>query len=280
MRLFSRAASSLVVLLAYLWAAVDAAGVLEIDLLFPRNETYAPRTRFPVVFALRNPHLAQHLRPVINWVILNASRSDPTRARLADGSHPFLWTNETSQEPYFLYAFPNLRGHEGPVLLGWWANWISCNLSSSEPAFQAGETELLTLDIEFTIKSGGQSVDLVAATARKDEETCAQPGVAINVTDETRWVPNDIFDKHNLDNAICAVLASSSPTPTANPCQVEINSTAAESIWASLAADWCPYKAANDTSFDCSKYSGAERLAVAGAACLAAAFGALGYLLF
>jgi hypothetical protein len=275
MRLFFRAASSLVLLLAYLWAVVDAAGVLEIDLLFPRNETYAPRTRFPVVFALRNPHLAQHLKPEISWVILNAS--EPPRHRLAEGIYRSWWTNETSHEPYFLYDFPNLRGHEGPVHLGFWANWISCNMSSSEPAFEVGGTDFWTLDIEFTIKSGGQSVDLVAATARNDEGTCAQPGVAINVTDETRWVPYDVSNR--FSNATCAVLASSSPTPTANPCQVEINSAAAESMWTSLAADWCPYKAANDTSFDCSKYSGAERLAVAGVACLAAAFGALGYLL-
>jgi hypothetical protein len=280
MRLFSRAASSLAVLLACLWAVVDAAGVLEIDLLFPRNETYAPHTRFPVIFALRNPHLAQHLRPEINWVILNASRSDPTSVRLADGKHRFFWTNETTQEPYFLYHFPNLRSHEGPVHLGWWANWISCNLSSSEPAFEVGETELLTLNIDFTVKSGGQSVDLVAATARNDEETCAQPGVAINVTDETRWVPDDPLDIHDYGDETCAVLASSSPTPTANPCHVEITSAAAESIWASLAADWCLYKPANDTSFDCAKYNAAERLTVAGVACLAAAFGAVGYLLF
>jgi hypothetical protein len=268
----------LVVLLACLWVVVDAAGVLEIDLLFPRNETYAPHTRFPVVFALRNPHLAQHLRPEINWAIVNAT--EPPRHRLAEGIHRSFLPNETSQEPYFVYDFPNLRGHEGPVHLSWWAVWISCNSSSSEPAFEVGGTDFSTLGIDFTIKSGGQSVDLVAATARNDEQTCAQPGVAINVTDETKWVPNDLLDIHDYGDATCAVLASSSPTPTANPCQVEITSAAAESMWASLAADWCLYKAANDTTFDCSKYSGAERLAVAGVACLAAAFGALGYLLF
>ncbi|KAK4098179.1 glycoside hydrolase family 18 protein [Parathielavia hyrcaniae] len=267
----------LLVVLACLAAMVEAAGVLEIDLVFPRNETYAPRTWFPVVFALRNAHLAQHLRPRIGWTILNTT--GPTRQRLAGREHVLYLTNGTTHEPYVVYDWPNLRwkGDEGHLELSWWADWVSCDLSGDEPAFQVNETPLMTLGIEFTIKSGGQAVDLVAATGNNNEGTCAQSGVAINVTDETRWVPHDSSDPWAYANADCAVLASSSPTPTANPCQVEINSAAAESITASMISDLCPYKAANDTTVDCSEDNAAGRLAVAGVACLAATFGALGY---
>ncbi|KAK4125718.1 hypothetical protein N657DRAFT_536209, partial [Parathielavia appendiculata] len=264
--------------LACLAAMVDAAGVLEIDLVFPRNETYAPRTWFPIVFALRNAHLAQHLLLRIGWTILNTT--GPTSETLAGRDHDLNLTSGTSyDEPYFVYDWPNLRwmGDEGHLELFWWARWISCDLSGEVPAFHGNRTERLTLGIEFTIKSGGQAVDLVAATANNNEGTCAQSGVAINVTDETRWVPHDTSEPWAYANANCAVLASSSPTPTANPCQVEINSAVAESISASMISDLCPYKAANDTTVDCSKDNAADRLAVAGVACLAAALGALGF---
>ncbi|KAK4155344.1 hypothetical protein C8A00DRAFT_13646 [Chaetomidium leptoderma] len=63
MRLPARAVWSLVASLAWLGAIVNAAGVLEVDLVFPRNETYAPPTYMPVIFAFRNPELARHVRP-------------------------------------------------------------------------------------------------------------------------------------------------------------------------------------------------------------------------
>jgi hypothetical protein len=278
MRLFSAAASSLVVLLACLTTVVEAAGVLEIDVVFPRNETYAPSRWFPVVFAFRNAQLAQHLRPRIVWSIRNASNLLQTAPE--GRSHDLSETNWTSQEPYFVYHFADLEAYEGRGQLFWWANWVSCDLSGSEPAFKVNVTEPSQRSLEFTIKSGGQAVDLVAATANNDA-TCAQPGVAINVTDETRWVSDVHLEAQGYGDLTCAVLASSTPTPTANPCQVEINSAAAASMWASLTARRCQSRGANDTlaGLDCPTDNGAERLAVAGVACLAAALGALGYLL-
>jgi hypothetical protein len=276
MRLFPGAASSLVVLLAYLTAIVEAAGVLEIDVVFPRNETYAPSRWFPVVFAFRNAHLAQHLRPRIVWRIRNAT--DLLGTTPAGRTHDLSETNWTSHEPYFVHHFADLEAYEGRWQLFWWADWVSCDLSGSEPAFKANVTEPSQRSLEFTVKSGGQVVDLVAATANNDA-TCAQPGVAINVTDETRWVSDVRLEAQGYDTT-CAVLASDSPTPTANPCQVEINSAAASSMWASLTARRCQSTNVNDTlGLDCPTDNGAERLAVAGVACLAATFGALGYLL-
>ncbi|THC87758.1 hypothetical protein EYZ11_012793 [Aspergillus tanneri] len=45
-----------------LGAIVGASGVLEVDLVFPRNETYAPTDYFPVVFALQNAERARYLK--------------------------------------------------------------------------------------------------------------------------------------------------------------------------------------------------------------------------
>lgn len=44
---------------AGLGAIVSASGVLEVDLVFPHNDTYAPTEWFPIVFAFQNAELAQ-----------------------------------------------------------------------------------------------------------------------------------------------------------------------------------------------------------------------------
>jgi hypothetical protein len=56
------------VLMAGLMTAGDATatttltpGIFEVDLLFPRNETYTPQALMPVVFAMQNPTLASPL---------------------------------------------------------------------------------------------------------------------------------------------------------------------------------------------------------------------------
>lgn len=61
MHLVSHAIWSFVCLLACLGSVVNAAGELEIGVVFPRNETYAPTDNFPIVFALQNAELAKHL---------------------------------------------------------------------------------------------------------------------------------------------------------------------------------------------------------------------------
>jgi len=81
MNLVSYTIWSLVGLLVYPEAVVvNAAGVLEIDVVFPRaNETYAPMEQFPVVYALQNAKLAKHV--MLNFYSSISSLS----AVMADG---------------------------------------------------------------------------------------------------------------------------------------------------------------------------------------------------
>jgi len=44
--------SVLLAWLACLWTSGNAAGVMEIDVIFPRNDTYAPTDNLPIVFAV------------------------------------------------------------------------------------------------------------------------------------------------------------------------------------------------------------------------------------
>ncbi|RYO77552.1 hypothetical protein DL766_010124 [Monosporascus sp. MC13-8B] len=264
MHLISRAVWSLVGSLAYLGAVVNAAGVLEIDVVFPRNnETYAPTDKFPIVFALQNAELAKHLKPFINSFVRNGSNLESTFGH----SHMDLAYANYSSEPYFVYHHLNIDT-EGPHELFSTAAWQSCDESGDQVGILGNTTNFSVL---FTIKRGGQKVDLVAATA--NDKTCsAKDGVAINVTDQTREVPAS-WDR---PAGTCAVLASSSPTPTVNPCRVKIDTAVAASMSASLHAALC--KGPNPPA-DCPEENTVQQLAVAGVASVAAAFGAIGFLL-
>jgi hypothetical protein len=243
-------------LAAYMAAIANAAGytagILEVDLVFPRNETYAPTDWFPVVFAFQNAERARYLNLHIEYTIRKPA--DPWNGRVSR-SHDLRWTNWSSHDPYFVYAFSGSFATEGHWMLAWHLSWQSCN----EEAFT--------------------KVDLVAAATAND--TCPpEQGVAINVTDKTMHVPSwaEHWSGGDHTGDICAVVASSSPTPTPDPCRVDIDSAIVASMSASLTATLC--RGLNPPP-DCPKDddNAAQKLAVFGVSCLLAAFGAFGFFL-
>jgi hypothetical protein len=264
MRLVSRACWSLLGSLACLGAVVNAAGVVEIGVVFPRNnETYAPTDKFPIVFAMQNAELAKHLRPSIYSLIRNGSHLE---GAFGHSTRDLTYANYSS-EPYFVYHYESIDT-EGPHLLSFAISWRSCDEGGDQVTILSNTT---SFGVDFTIKKGAQEIDLVAAT--ENDETCsAKEGVAINVTDKTHDVP--VVWKQPAGT--CAVLASASPTPTANPRRVKIDAAVAASMSASLHAALC--KLGNPPA-DCPKENAVQQLVVAGVASSAAAFGAIGFLL-
>ena len=264
MHLVSHAVWSLVGSLAYLGVAVNAAGALEIDVVFPRNETYAPTDNFPIVFAIRNAALAKHLKLTIQSFIRNGSNLNSTFGHSTED----LANANFSSEPYFVYHYRAVDT-EGRHELFSTAYWTSCNTSIDPVSLLSNSSNI---GVPFTIQKGAQQVDLVAATA--NDKTCsARSGVAISVTDQTLEYPAS----GPSSAGTCAVLATSSPTPTADPCRVNIDSATAASMSASLQAALC--KGLNPPA-NCPKENNAvEQLAVVGVACFAAASGAIGFLL-
>ncbi|KAL8363332.1 hypothetical protein RB601_009212 [Gaeumannomyces tritici] len=182
---------------------------------------------------------------------------------------------------YLYWTHVNL-GVEGPIGLSWNANWLKCehkNISGSpnpRTDFAAGNDGSVT---RFEVKRGGQQVDLVAATASDME--CPDAGFAISLTGKTEKV---LFDNtgwpYSADEArTCALVdASPSPTPTANPCSIKINKAAAESMAAVDFKTKCNRPL--DKPANCPKKGHAfPQFAAAGTTTLAAAIGALGFLL-
>ncbi|KAK3896928.1 hypothetical protein C8A05DRAFT_39523 [Staphylotrichum tortipilum] len=130
MRLSSQALWSLAALLPRLHVAtaVDgaaAAGVLQVDLIFPQDgEVYAPTPDMPFVFVLQNADLAKYTYPNIYIRVMN--RSDPE-----------LHTRD------FHYEYKDL-------------NW-----TSNEPNFSSDTAP----SVAFTIKKGGKAIDIAKALA-------------------------------------------------------------------------------------------------------------------
>ncbi|KAK4122165.1 hypothetical protein N657DRAFT_646842 [Parathielavia appendiculata] len=282
MRLSAQALLSLATSLACFGAVVDAGGVLEVDLVFPRNETYAPGADMPVVFAFQNgdAEFVRYLEPAIDYFVWNLS--DGNTVNSSFGEHRWAktnWSNHKPGEPYFLHDFHGLfkPGMEGRWRLSWQVSWAICGEEEDDPE-PVWRSNSYIQSVEYTINSkDGRAWDLVAATA--DDITCTTAfGVTINATDVVREVPK----RKTVDGGTCAVVYHSSPTP--NPCQIEVSSAAAASIsasWtASLCSPWGKLTMPQDTPANCPSENGdVQRLAIAGVASLAVALGAIGFLL-
>ncbi|KZL63237.1 hypothetical protein CI238_07425 [Colletotrichum incanum] len=186
---------------AYLGAIANAAaGVLDIDLVFPReNETSS------------------------EWGII-------------DDTHKVLSSvdfEENGSEPYFLWAYRKVDG-EGPVRLIWQPSWYECDETSDGVKFARNSSANFLVD--FEVKRGGRKADLIAATA--NDEECPGRGHAIEVTGKTREVPV-LPGSGRKEAGTCAVLAVSSSTPIAIPCRVRIDKAVVESMEAADLEERC-----------------------------------------
>ena len=269
-------------LVACLGAIVNASGVLEVDLVFPLNETYAPTEHFPVVFAFQNPERAKHLNPYLSYTIWHWDTNFGDDVVV--GIPELRWTNWSSHDPYLLHTYHGEFNTEGHWMLKWSLTWQSCD----EYAFSVGSdtADMIrnssTWSTTFTIKNSAPKVDLVAATANKSCPGEYSPGeysgIAINVTDKTMGVPWRVnWSGSAYTNNTCAVVASQTLTP--DPCRVSIDSAYTASMEASLRARQCNILLNPNPPDDCPEddENTAQKLSVFGVSVLLTACGALGF---
>lgn len=250
---------------------INASGILEVDLVFPRNDSYVPTEKFPVVFAFQNAQRARYLNPSIQFLIWNL-QTDDTSLTL---SHEFGWKNWT-EDTYLAHKVMSFPDREGRYKVSWTLYWASCDEDTFEnpdrmPRMIHNFTT--TWATYFTIDNSAPKVDLVAATANK---TCpGEYGVTINITDKTMNVPLSVqWSGRAGNNDTCAVVANSTPTPTPDPCKVHIDKAAVASIEASVTARICRGIGLQDYGLKEEK-NAATHLAVAGVSCFLAVVGAL-----
>ncbi|KFY47396.1 hypothetical protein V495_01946 [Pseudogymnoascus sp. VKM F-4514 (FW-929)] len=256
-------------LLACAGTAVHAAsGNLEIDLLFPQNDTYAPQPIIPVVFAIQNSALAGFLRPSVNFVIypyLNHTVSS------AYGYFNLVSANFSESDPYMVYGEGlEVLNTEGVWTLEWSVHVTSCFISNGDLDYRQNATRQ---QVTFTTKNSAKMPDLTAATG---PNTCSKAHSHTFKITETQD-SGDTFD----NGKPCAILAETMPVPS--PCAVKIDSAAAASVSARMTnracavanATWCP----EPTEDGVGRGLVVPSLAV-GVAFLAAAFGGgMGFIL-
>jgi hypothetical protein len=207
-------------LMAVLTTAVGEAsstsklGTFEVDSLFPRNATYAPRALMPIVFALQNPTLASTLEASIFWELWEGNnRSSP--GSVTNGGIELATLDLSSSDPLLVTRFVNTVAYpDGLWTLAWSLEIYAC----SQPE---GATQDITLSNAtiFTTSASGQPPDLVAATAADLCGTTEAYAFAVTSSGDA-----------------CGVLG---PSPATSPCAVTISPAAASSISAAATALAC-----------------------------------------
>jgi hypothetical protein len=210
------------------WSAAQqtfpAGEVAEVDLIFPRNDTYAPTLLTPIVFAIQNSKLAAPLNLNFAWGVQPWPLTNNTLLK-ETGFINTIFDNFTSSDPYFEYNFYiNVNATEGIWQLTWAVYAGHCNASGAESV-------VYNNSLIFTTKNGAQLPDFVAATA---DGTCeSMESVAFNVTE---ILP--IADA-NTNRGSCAVFVSTSPALTPSPCGAKVNALTALSISAGITSMAC-----------------------------------------
>ncbi|KAL4938843.1 hypothetical protein BDV06DRAFT_200087 [Aspergillus oleicola] len=264
-------------LAASLGVLVNAVSVVEVDLIFPRNETYSPTEAFPIVWAIQNSAKAQLLNPWVTYRINSWANSSITFNRTSPIE--VYEANLSSSDPYLFYHF-----HKALTPGQWWLSWQlhyqTCDVEaltnhspfSDEGVFSntSGWSRMFT--ISNSTSAPNKEVNLVAATANN---SCLDDlnVVVINVTDTTMQSPSNL---NWADRDTCAVTTNSTsatPVHTPNPCGVSISPEMAASISANLTYRRCR---AIDAPNDCPE-NAAQPLIVLGASGLLATIGAVAF---
>ena len=210
-----------------LWAAQALAttfpATVEVDLIFPRNETYAPSDIFPLVFAFQNSALAPSLDPGFDLTIwdLNSNLTyDPSLA--------LTNTNFSGSDPKFVYtSITNLPASKYRLVWDFGAGNCS-NIRGANSDRPAGGFR--SNSIEFAVQSGAQQPD-IAPTAAEDASCSNITNFAFNLIDTQPVGSPSLYDGRNS----CAIFSDTSPFVAGNPCAVKVSSQVASSISTALA---------------------------------------------
>jgi hypothetical protein len=222
---------------ALLWAtqvgATTFPATVEVDLIFPRNDTYAPSAMFPIVFAFQNAALAPSLDPGFDLTLWDSTGNNT----LAD--QPVLnlkATNFSGTDPTYVYTYvTGLNTTNGAASASHRLTWaFSAGNCSDKGGGLTFGGRFRDEAVVFTIQNGAQKPDLVAGMA--SSSSCASTShFAFNLTGTLDVPVPAQYDGRNT----CAVFSDVQPLVDGNPCAVQVSPATASSISAALTATAC-----------------------------------------
>ncbi|GES66382.1 hypothetical protein ATEIFO6365_0013035000 [Aspergillus terreus] len=211
--------------------ALSASRLTEVDLVFPRaNETHAPSSLTPIVFAIQNPSLLSSLRPILSYSIAQPDRFSD-RTIVGDSVRLFERNLTHVTDPYMLYWSVDLV-IEGTFEFAWQVSLDNCSHNSETDKTDMHLFGGQGTQFYFSTKNDASPPDLIAFA---EEETCNQAfALAVHVPSTLQLPPTKTAE---LGGPSCAVNPDLALTPS--PCNVKMDSSAAASISASLTSAAC-----------------------------------------
>ncbi|CAG8890308.1 unnamed protein product [Penicillium egyptiacum] len=219
-------------------AGADSTGTTEVDIVFPRNDTYELMPLMPVVFAVQNPAAVQHLYTTLEYLVW--PEEGPYNGSFNELRIDMVTPNETTQ--FLSEGIPNLLNTEGKWGFSWRLRSTNCSTSDDGTAYN---DDHMTEDYDgfhrrtswsyqyfrFTTAKGGRQPNLTAITTGED---CGKTqGIAFDVKQNLE-VP---FALTGNGPSSCALLASPAPTPS--PCRASVVPSIASSISARITQAEC-----------------------------------------
>ncbi|EGX87985.1 hypothetical protein CCM_09121 [Cordyceps militaris CM01] len=235
-------------------ANVSLPAVVEFDLVFPRNETYALSPIFPFIFAMQNAELVSNMGSSGPNVLVRVRREDVHSRGLTD-FFPHLNYSKSNDNTktgiengvYFVYGdLRSVISSYGKWMILWDVMMPNC---SWDPDGYSGINGGLTGNSQprytsFTISADGKQPDF--ETPKDQGGECFQSqdedftSSGFNITDilslEGHYAnPPRFFS--GMDN--CLVTANDTSLPKTNPCGAKVDSDSASSMSAALLATAC-----------------------------------------
>lgn len=211
-------------------AAATDHGTVEIGLVFPQNETYAPSDVFPIVFAIKNPALALGLNPYLGLQLWHFRDVNNT---IGAPSIDIKGANLSQSDPLFLYtSIANLGNSDGQdktlYTLNWSLDYGNCSTDGESLNISSN---VAGRGLTFTVAPGGQDINLGSTS----DDACSNNSLAFNVNGTL-----SVTDLARFDGlGTCAVLSNEEPTPTGTMCSSIIDKATAASILATLDKENC-----------------------------------------
>jgi hypothetical protein len=213
-------------------SALDS-GIVEFDLVFPRNDTYAPAEAMPIIFAFQNSKLADDLQSLLFWSVHQVVDSNNssihgkgTGGVLENQPGSSFFNNGTS---FYTTVILDTVNIEGVWKFQWNVNVENCTglQNDLDTGTYDGVFELPP-SLIFTTKAGAPLPDLQAASGEPSCATANQ-SVAFDVVGSMNLT---VPDTNGLPTSYtpCAIMTPLPSTVSINPCAPTLDAFGASSI--------------------------------------------------